>query len=190
MADYNGYVTLPTGSYDAWKYAVNGNSYDADPMYGAGCQCWDLVSEFYYNIGFPMYYPTLAGTGSAYGAWNDREQNAGDAFQIIYNKESIKKGDIIIYNHFPANPYGHMGFADEDYNGSNNLNILSQNNGGNPDPSGGTDTNVANYDLQYFLGAFRYKAWHPSPPPSTREKHKFPFVLYASRLRLKRQGML
>lgn len=183
MSHHNGYVDLPTGSYDAWKYAVNGNSYDVDPFYGAGCQCWDLASEFWYNIGFPMYYPTLAGTESAYGAWTDREQNAGDSFTLIYHKESIKKGDVIVYDASPAVPNGHIGFADEDYNGTDNIQILSQNNGGTPVPAGGTTVNVNNYSLEYFLGAFRFNDWNPAPPPETKKKHRFPFVLYARKLR-------
>lgn len=186
MAIIEGYVTLPTDSYDAWKNAVNGNGYNVDYQYG--CQCWDLASEFWYNVGFPTGYPTTAGTHSAYGVWDDREQNAGDQFDLIYNMREIKRGDIIVFNRFASNPDGHIGFADEDFVDTNSINILSQNNGGVPTPSGGTTTNVNDYDLQYFRGAFRYRAW-VTPPTPTEQKHKFPFVLYARRLRQKRLGL-
>lgn len=187
MAKYTGYVTITTTSYDAWKAAVNGNGYDVDSAFG--CQCYDLAAEFWYNVGFPQGYPTLAGTGAAFGAWDDRVQNAGDKFDLIYDKTQIKRGDVIVYNYFTGNPYGHIGFADEDYNGTDNLNILSENNGGTPDPSGGAYTNVNNYNLAYFRGAFRFKAWHNQPvhysttrkPAST----SFPWVIYANKLRNK-----
>lgn len=187
MAKFTGYVTLPTNSYANWKTAVNGNGYDVDTTYG--CQCWDLASEFWWNVGFPQGYPTLAGTGSAYGAWTDRVQNAGTKFDLITDKTQIVVGDVIVFNYTVGNPYGHIGFADEDYNGTDTIQILSENNGGTPDPDGGAWTNVANYNLSLFLGAFRYKAWHTTPPTPTETKSRFPFVLYARRLRNKQQGL-
>lgn len=187
MAKYTGYVTLPTNSYASWKSATNGNGYDVDGAYG--CQCWDLAAEFWWNVGFPQGYPTLAGTGSAYGAWTDRTQNAGDKFDLIYNVTDIKQGDVIVFNYYSGNPYGHIGFADEDYNGTNVINILSENNGGTPDPAGGTYTNVNSYYLTNFLGAFRYKAWHQPTPPIPVYRSKFPFYLYVKKLNLKKTGL-
>ena len=177
----NGYVTLPVYSYDVWRYTVNGNGFDADLSFGD--QCWDLCAEFWYNVGFPQGYPLLAGTGYAYGAWDDRVANAGDKFDLIYSKYDIKRGDVIVFDFFPGNIYGHIGFADEDYNGSNNINILSQNNGGTPYSGGGTFTNVHNYDLMWFRGAFRLKDWQI--PPIVTSRGNFPWVLYANKLRNK-----
>ena len=71
MAQVTGYVFLPTSSYSVWKTATLGNAYDADGQYGY--QCWDYCSEFWYNVGFPMYYPTLNNTVHAYNAWTDRD---------------------------------------------------------------------------------------------------------------------
>ena len=177
----NGYVTLPVYSYDVWRNAVNGNGYDADNSFGD--QCWDLTAEFWYNVGFPQGYPTLAGTHSAYGAWDDRVANAGDKFDLIYNKVDIKRGDVIVFNYFPGNAYGHIGFADEDYNGTNGIQILSQNNGGTPYGQGGTFTNINSYDLLHFRGAFRLKDWYI--PPIVPRHGSFPWVLYANKLRNK-----
>ena len=187
MAKYTGYVTVPTTSYAAWKAATNGNGYDVDSSYG--CQCWDLASEFWWNVGFPTGYPTLAGTHSAYGAWDDRETNAGDKFDLIYNVTDIKRGDVIVFNYFSGNPYGHIGFADENYNGTNIIQLLSENNGGTPDPDGGAYTNVNGYSLTHFRGAFRYRAWEPTPPTPTPTKSHFKWVLYARKLRDKRSGL-
>ena len=189
MSKYSGYVIIPHSTYDVWKNATNNNGYDVDSSYG--CQCWDLAAEFWWNVGFPQGYPTLAGTHSAYGAWDDRVQNAGDEFDLIYDKEDIQKGDVIVFNYFTGNPYGHIGFADENYNGTNTISILSENNGGTPDPEGGAYTNVNSYNLAHFRGAFRYKKWHqPVPPTPTRERTNFPWVLYARKLRQKQSGML
>lgn len=190
MTFYTGYISVPHSTYDEWKNNVNGNGYNVDNNYGY--QCWDLASLFWWNVGFPQGYPTTGGTHSAYGIWDDKEQNAGDKFDLIYNKNDIKRGDIIVYN-YGASADGHIGFADEDYNGTDNIQILSQNNGGTtpPDQEAGSATNVANYSLIYFRGAFRYKNWETTPPtPTPVSNTKFPFVLYAKRLRNRQQGML
>lgn len=178
----NGYITLPIDTYEAWKAAVNGNGYNADGFYGD--QCWDLVAEFWYNVGFPQGYPSTGGTGSAYGIWDARTLNAGAAFDLIYDKTQILKGDIIVYNYYTGNPDGHVGFADQDYQGNDSLQILSQNNGGTPYAQGGTYTNVRNYNLAHFRGAFRYKVWQETPPVLTGN-NKFPWVLYSRKLRRK-----
>ena len=185
----NGYVLLPVNTYLAWETTTNGNGYDADGYYGD--QCWDLVAEFWYNNGFGTGYPTLAGTGGARGMWADRVQNAGDKFDLIYNLADVKQGDVLVYDQFPGNEWGHTGFANEDYNtwsaahpGDYEFPILSQNNQGIPYVGGGTFTNIHGYDTRLFLGAFRLKAWNPTPPPvPTTTKKKFPWVLYARKLR-------
>ena len=187
MTHYSGYVTLPTNSYEAFRDAVNGNSYDADGV--AGCQCVDLAKEINWNLGFSSPYWDTGGTGSAYGGWSvesARTFNAGSKYTLIYDKTQIKKGDMIVINYFTGNPYGHVGFADEDYHG-NTIRMCSQNNGGTPAPGGGTTVNIANYSLTNFLGAFRLNAWQPTPPtPSSASSERFPWVLYARKLRQKR----
>ena len=193
MAKYTGYVLIPHATYDEWRNATNGNGYDVDLHYG--CQCWDLVSEFWWNVGFPQYYPTLAGTGSAYGMWADRQVNAGIEFDLIYDVEDIKRGDVIVFNYFPGNQYGHTGFADVDYDAwvrdpsqPYEFPILSENNQGTPDPQGGAYTNIHGYDIRLFLGAFRYKQWKTTPPvfKPLQVTTKFPWAIYARKLRSKR----
>ena len=111
-------------------------------------------------------------------------------YEILREKQDVKQGDILVYNYFSINPYGHTGFADEDYAtwhannpSSYEFPILSENNGGTPDPDGGAFANIHGYDTRLFLGAFRYKAWHTTPPTPTVIKGKFPWVLYARKLR-------
>ena len=193
MAKYTGYVDIPHSTYDAWRNATLGNGYDIDGYYG--CQCWDFASEFWRNVGFPAGYPLISAS-SAYTMWNRRWENVAyngvTYFTLINDLNEVKRGDVIVYNYTSFNPYGHVGFADQDYAtwhaanpSSYEFPILSENNGGTPDPAGGAYANVHGYDTRLFLGAFRYVEWEqPVPPtPTITRKGHFPWVLYARKLR-------
>lgn len=190
MAFYNGYVTLPVTSYSAWKNAVIGNGYDADGYYGA--QCWDLCAEFWWNIGFPQGYPITGPNSYASECWTvnretNKSYNGTQYFDLIYNATDIKRGDVVVFAGSP----GHIGFADSDYTGGTYISILGQNQGSSgtptpiPHPNGGTTANVTNLNASSILGAFRYREWGggPTPPTPTRKRGKFPWVLYARKLR-------
>ena len=184
MAHYDGPVSVDASSFDAFVTATNGNSYDFD--YISGCQCVDLAKLLNYQLGYPSPYWSTGGTGRAYGGWTDtsaRAFNAGTQYTLIYDVTQVKRGDMIVFNHFTGNIYGHVGFAYDDYNNPNNIRVLSQNNGGSPAPGGGTTVNIANYSLSYFLGAFRLNAWQNPQPLTHFRKKKFPWVLYARKLR-------
>ena len=196
MAIHYGYVTIPHATYNEWRNATNGEGYNFD--YSYGCQCYDLAVEFWWNVGFPTGYPIID-QSSAYRMWDYRNQNVSyngtTYFDLIYNLSDVKRGDVMVFNYFSENPYGHVGFADVDYSSWTpdpyepyEFPILSQNNGGTPDPSGGAVTNIHGYDIRLFLGAFRYKEWESTPPPTpTEKKHHFPWVLYERKLRENRQ---
>lgn len=196
MAKYVGYVIIPHNTYLAWKNATLNNGYDVDGSYG--CQCWDFAAEFWYNVGFPQGYPHITNS-SAYTMWNLREENASyngtQYFDLIYDLNEVKQGDVMVFNQFSANPYGHVGFADEDYAtwhaanpSSYEFPILSENNQGIPDPAGGAYANVHGYDTRLFLGAFRYKEWE-IPTPSSRRSGKFPWYIYTRKLNNKRNSI-
>lgn len=202
MAKYYGYVNVPHSTYNEWRNTVNGNGYDVDGYYG--CQCYDLVLLFWWNVGFPQGYPVSGipgqgNTGNAYDIWTYRSYNTSyngtTYFDIITNLSDVKRGDVIVFNQFPGNTFGHVGFADVDYsswtpdpNQPYEFPILSENNQGAPDPSGGAYTNIHGYDIRLFLGAFRYKAWEVTPPvPPIRTTSKFKWVLYANKLRSRNQ---
>lgn len=197
MAFYTGYVTLPTNTYLAWKNAVNGNGYDADGYYG--CQCWDLAAEFWWNLGFPQGYPITqpGGNGSAWMCWTySKDINKGDKFDLIYNLSDIKQGDVIVWDGTTSYPDGHIGFADEDYNGSGSIAVLGQNqgSGGTPPPiahpNGGTTANVKTLGTIGFLGAFRYREWNDGPtPPAHPSRSHFKWVLRARKLNQMRNRM-
>lgn len=201
MARYSGYVDVPHSSYAEWKNNTLNNGYDIDGFYG--CQCWDFVSIFWRNLGFPSGYPLIFAS-AAYTMWNNRYQNASyngvTYFDLITDVYQIKQGDIIVFNYFPANQYGHVGFADVDYANwtpdplePNEFPILSENNGGIPDPAGGSYVNVHGYDITLFLGAFRYKAWETGPtPPSVSRKpqpHHFNWAVFGRKIRQRNMGL-
>lgn len=197
MAYYTGYVDIPHGTYAEWKSATNGNGYNFDNLHG--CQCYDFVVEFWYNVGFPHGYP-LIDNSSAYTMWDYRFENSinlmsGEiVFDLITNVNDIKVGDIVVFDATPDTPYGHVGFADVNYTDDGwtypELPVLSENNGGTPDPQGGAYTNIHGYDITLFLGAFRYKAWEVTPPtPTLTSKpvpHHFNWAVFTNKIRKRR----
>ena len=187
-----GYSDIPHATYSMWKLNTLGHEYDLDGAYG--CQCWDYASLFWRNVGFPAGYPQTGPNLSAYECWTvSRTQNAGNVFDLIYDKTQILTGDIIVMNGTTANPSGHITFADENYNGTNTIWCVGQNQGGTPSPSGGTAVTRNQLGLGDFLGVFRYKAWHTTPPTlvtTTHRSTKFPWAIYARKLREKRTNMV
>lgn len=199
MAFYTGYVTLPTNTYLAWKNAVNGNGYDADGYYG--CQCWDLCAEFWWNLGFPQGYPLTGTNHYASECWSQNRYNnisygGTQYFDLIENLSDVKQGDVIVWGGSSGYPTGHIGFADEDYDGSGYINVLGQNqgSGGTPPPishpNGGTTANVKRLGTANFLGAFRYREWNDAPtPPAHPSRTHFKWVLMRRRLNQMRNRM-
>ncbi|MBR5795292.1 MAG: CHAP domain-containing protein [Erysipelotrichaceae bacterium] len=194
MAYYTGYVVIPHQTYFQWRFNTEGNGYNFDSQHG--CQCYDLAAEFWWNVGFPAGYPIIT-SSSAYTMWDNRLSNVSyngvTYFDLVENVSDIKQGDVIVFNYNQVNPYGHVGFADVDYASWTpdptqpyEFPILSQNNQGTPDPQGGAYTNIHGYDIRLFLGAFRYREWNQSPTPVITNASKFPWVLYARKLRQRR----
>lgn len=177
MAQYNGYVQIPHGSYQEWRNATLGNGYNVDNAYGN--QCWDFCAELWYQYGLRLV-TRPAGNGIASDCWNiSRYTNAKPPFTSIEGKENIKRGDVLVWNGTSQYPTGHIAFADEDYNGTDQISCLGQNQG--QGSVGGS--NVATLSLNNFLGIFRNTNWQEQPPTPTNEKRKFKWVLYARKLR-------
>lgn len=174
MAQFNGYVSIPHQSYDIWRAATIGNGYNADFYYGN--QCWDFPAELYFQYGLPLI-TRPGGNGTAKECWTvSRAANSRPPFTSIEGVQNIKRGDILV---FDANEYastGHIAFADEDWQaGMSEIRCLGQNQGqGSSGP-----VNVANVNLNKFLGIFRNTAWTaPTPPTPTEEKKKkFPWAV-------------
>lgn len=161
------YYNLPISSYDSFRNAVNGKGYNVDGAYGA--QCWDGCALLWQQLGSNL----ITGNGCASGCWTlKRDVNTGTNFVQVANREDVKRGDVVV---FSMGEFGHIGFADEDYNGSGCIKLLGQNQGGVAYPGGGSNFNIINCSMATFLGAFRYKQWNsataaPAPTVSKKEQ--------------------
>lgn len=107
-----------------------------------------------------------------------RTENAGTSFDLIFSKMELKRGDVIVLGPSPISATGHIAFCDEDYNNSDNMNLLGQNQV-NPSLTLGHIPTVTNIDISAFLGAFRLKAWNPTPPTpgSISQRNRIPLIL-------------
>ena len=152
------YIYAPTETPIAFKDYTLGGCWNTDGAWGA--QCWDLADLFFQNYAGRNF--STCGTGAAKGAWNCKEQNAGEEFELIYNKEDLQAGDWVI---FSSGKYGHVGMAMGSYN-NGYVTLLGQNQGGSACEGGGSATNIINISLNSFVGAFRPKSYiKPDPQP-------------------------
>lgn len=182
----NGYTFLAeVVTYDQWRGYLLTHGVNVDFAYQN--QCWDSCALLWYQYGLTLQ----TGNGYAYGCWAlRRDQNARPPFELVWGKENIKRGDVIVFDRHGSWYTGHIGYADEDYNGTNYIKCLGQNQG--QGISSGTPSNIVNQNLTWFLGAFRNTRWTVTPPtpptPSGGSKptaKRFPWVLYANKLRNK-----
>lgn len=143
--------SVPINTYSEFRNAVMGKGYDIDGAYSY--QCWDGSCLLWTQIGRYLY----TGDGTARGCWTlKRNENAGNDFDLITDKTKIKRGDVLF---FDGGQYGHTGYADEDYNGTNAIKLLGQN------QSADMKFCVINMSLATFLGAMRFKKWKTVDPP-------------------------
>lgn len=152
------YIYAPTDSPVAFKDYVYGGCWNTDGYYGA--MCWDLADLYFQNYAGRNF--STCGTGAAKGAWNCKEYNAGDEFELIYDPTALQAGDWVI---FSSGQYGHVGMAVGGYN-NGYVALLGQNQGGAPCDGGGSSANIINISLNSFVGAFRPKSYiKPEPAP-------------------------
>lgn len=174
MADYRGYRQVPHGSYNEWRSATIHNRYDVDYYPSSQpYQCWDYCALLYFQYGLRLI-TRPNGSGTAADCWNvSRQANSKQPFTSITGKENIKRGDMLVFDATSQSTTGHIGFADEDYNGTNTIKLLSEN------WAGDTTVHVANKSLSNFLGIFRNGDWDntppPTPTPTTEKKKSFPW---------------
>lgn len=176
-------------SYEAFKANVLGNGYDVDGVYGY--QCVDMAKLLAGNAGRPSPYWLSQPDGYAYEGWTNeasRNYNAGDLFTFVYNKADVRKGDLVILNNTTSNPYGHIAFADSDWDANTTSAVLLGQNQVDPNPTYGHVNTLTSVNVTTFLGGFRFIAWQqPTPTPTTR-KQGFKWVLYSRKLNDKRNG--
>lgn len=176
MAQYNGGVSIPHTTWEAFRNATMGNAYDYDLSFGN--QCWDYCQELYYQYGMFLH---LGPNGYAYEAWTVAKwQNLGTQFMAVSNLSEVKRGDILVWSASFAPPTGHISFADEDYDGSGYIWSVGQNQESPSATLGHPVTRNRFHIAPYFLGAFRNKDWWvpPTPPtPTDWSKRKFPWPI-------------
>lgn len=175
MAQYDGYRQVPHSSYSEWRTATIGNGYNVDYAYGN--QCWDYCALLYFQYNLPLI-TRPGGNGTAADCWNrSRALNSRPPFISVEGVSNIKRGDIIIWNSNEYSSTGHMAFADEDYNGTNYIRCVGQNQG----QTSSGPVNSTTLNLNNFLGVFRNTKWQepaPTPPtPTDTKKKKFPWVV-------------
>ena len=120
------------------------------------------MAAFWYN--YTGRTLSTCGTGAAKGAIADGcwQINAGNEFEMIWNKEDVKDGDIAFYS---TGTWGHTGMAMGNYN-NGYFTLLGQNQGGQSCEGGGAATNIINLSTRDFIGAFRPKIYiQPEPIP-------------------------
>lgn len=127
-----------------------GSYVDTDGYYGA--QCWDYANAFWTG---QVNRRLETGNGQARGTWTLRAQNAGTEFSLVYDWNSIKAGDWIVWG---GGTYGHIAMAASAPVGST-VACYGENQGGAPVAVGGAAVNLTTLTQANFLGAFRYKNW-------------------------------
>lgn len=170
---YDGYITIPHNTYDAFRNWTINNGFNVDGY--AGNQCWDYLALLWYQYGLTLY---TGPEGFAYECWTvSRNANASGPFIQITNYADVKRGDVLVMGPVSGYPAGHIAFADEDYNGTDYMYIVGQHQG--ESSSAATSfVNRRNWNVgTRFLGAFRNNNWTaPSPTPTeTKKKKKFPY---------------
>ena len=180
-------VPVDISSYDAFRNDIMGNGYDVDGLYGY--QCVDLAKLLAGNAGRSNPYWLSQPDGYAYEGWTNtasREYNSGTLFTLVYNKSDVRRGDLVVLNNTSSNPYGHIAFADSDWNASTTSAYLVGQNQVNPSATVGHVTTLTNVNVTTFLGAFRFIAWQqPVVITSQVKKRRFPWSIYANKLRSK-----
>jgi hypothetical protein len=174
-------------TYDHWrKYALT-HGVNVDFSYGN--QCWDICCFLWIQYGLFLYTGPRGYAYECYAVSKDRNavfpfsKVGTDDQSAMERKKLIKRGDCLVFFASGLNYTGHICFADEDYNGTDTLKCLGQNQG--QGISWGTPSNIKSLNLRSFMGAFRNKNW-VIPEPAIKykpSKHRFPWAIYARKFR-------
>lgn len=114
-------------------------------------QCWDYGDYFWVNQVGRSLVTKAGGNGSARDCWNiSKFINAGNDFDLIYDKRLLKTGDWIITD---GGKNGHIGIVAGIVTTGEIVLLQSENNGS-------IYVNRKNFTLSTFLGGFRLKEWN------------------------------
>lgn len=187
MANYSGLVPVNISSFSAFANEIIDNAYDVDLL--NGYQCVDLAKLLTGNAGRTSPYWKSGSSGYAREGWLDttsREYNKGTLFTLVYNKEDVRTGDLVVLDETTTNPYGHIAFATTNWNSSTTTAPLLGQNQEHPSPTIGYKTTITNVNVSTFLGAFRFIDWQSRPTVNPTKTH-FKWSIYARKLRDRRR---
>ena len=184
MADQvNGRQKILAEEYDTYahwrKYALT-HGVNVDFSYGN--QCWDICCLLWLQYGLWLYTGPNRLAYECYAV--SRDKNAVLPFSKVEKKKDIKKGDCLVFAPSGLNYTGHICFADEDYNDTDIISCLGQNQG--QGIKQGTPSNIKSLNLRSFMGGFRNKNWkipEPLPIKNKPSEHRFPWAIYARKFR-------
>ena len=171
-------LTTQYDTYDHWRtYAL---THGVNVDFSFGNQCWDICCFLWVQYNLFLY---TGPRGYAYECYAvSRDRNAVLPFSKVERKRDIKRGDCLVFAPSGLNYTGHICFADEDYNNTDTMNCLGQNQG--QGIGWGKPSNIVPLNLRYFMGGFRNANWVVTPPtPVVKKKNGFPWELYAQKFR-------
>lgn len=156
-ADLGAIEEVDTSSPLAFKNSTLGRCIRANNIYGS--QCVSLARAFWYD--YAHRDVSTCGTGLAKGMMNCAEQNAGDDFEIIYDRSKIIAGTWVVTD---GSYTGHICMALGTVSPAGYVACLGEHQGGTPCPGGGAATNIVNLSMKNFLGGYIPKTYIPVEP--------------------------
>lgn len=149
--------TYNTSSPNAFKDDTLGKCIVANNYYGA--QCVSLARVFWWS--YADRDVSTCGTGLAKGMMNCWEENAGDDFEVIWDRNQIQAGTWVVTG---GSYTGHVAMALGSIN-NGYVTVLGENQGGTPCEEGGSATNIINLSMKDFIGGYTPKDYLPKPEP-------------------------
>ena len=116
-------------------------------------QCWDGYAEYCQWQGIP--YANCTTTGYVRDIWDNRHTNG--TLNHFVEVERLQPGDVVVFSVNGSTPLSHIAIFDSDAGGGYGY-FLGQNQGGVPNPQGGSNFNITKlpYSATYRT-AFRPK---------------------------------
>lgn len=146
---------VDTSSPENFKDSTLGRCIYANNFYGA--QCVSLFRAF--SWAYAGRDISTCGTGLAKGMMECYEENAGDDYIVVWNKDEIIEGTWTV---FDGSSTGHVCMAlSKPKNGY--IECLGENQGGRKCDKGGSATNIINLSLKNFIGGYIPVAYVPKP---------------------------
>lgn len=147
-------------SYNDFKNTHLDKGFNIDNHYGA--QCWDGYAKYCIYLGVP--YANCTTSGYVKDIWTNRHSNG--ILNHFDEVTQMQPGDVAVFKNHPSTPLSHIAVFDSDAGGGYGW-FLGQNQGGVPQPQGGSSFNLAKlpYSATYDT-AFRPKKFKTAPTPT------------------------